>query len=249
MLQRPYRRRPVDLIMRDIDAVLALRPGAFFEFADDNTFVAKRWGKELCRALIPRRIKWFTETDISVADDGELLELMRESGCRQVLIGLESPDPAPLRGIELRADFKAQRAARYAESIRRIQSRGITVNGCFVLGLDGHTPEIFERVADFAQDVGLYDVQITVQTPFPGTPLYDRLARAGRLLKPDAWKLCTLFDVNYEPIGMSADELRKGMRWLTQVLYNEDATERRRRRYFEQVRHRVPPPRITALSA
>lgn len=236
MLQRPYRKRPVEKVMRDIDAVLALRPDAFFEFADDNTFVDKAWGKRLCRAMIPRRIKWFTETDISVADDEELLDLMRESGCRQVLVGLESADEAPLEGLELRSNFKARRAGRYAESIRRIQSHGITVNGCFVLGLDGQTTDVFERVAEFADEMGLYDVQITVQTPFPGTPLYDRLRRAGRLLKPDAWKSCTLFDVNFVPTHMTPDELAKGMRWLTQTLYNEDATNRRRRKFFEQVK-------------
>lgn len=242
MLRQPYRKRPVDAVMRDVDAVLRLRPDAFFEFADDNTFVDKAWGKRLCRALAERRVKWFTETDISVADDDELLELMAEAGCRQVLVGLESPDPKSLQGLELRADFKARRASRYLQSVRRIQSHGITVNGCFVLGLDGHTTDVFEQVADFADEAGLYDVQITVQTPFPGTPLYDRLRRAGRLIKPDAWKLCTLFDVNYEPIGMTADELAKGMRWLTTRLYSAEATERRRRRFFEQVRTRRRRP-------
>ena len=236
MLRRPYRKRPVEMVLRDIDAVLALRPGAFFEFADDNTFVDKAWGRRLCRALIPRRIKWFTETDISLADDEQLLDLMRESGCRQVLIGLESADAPPLKGLELRSDFKARRAGRYAESIPQIQSHGMPVNGCFVLGLAGQTTDLPQRVAEFAEEVGLYDVQITVQTPFPGTPLYDRLARAGRLIRQDAWKSCTLFDVNYLPTHMTPDELAKGMRWLTQALYNQDATDRRRRKFFEQVK-------------
>lgn len=236
MLQRPYRKRPVAHVVRDIDAVLELRPNAYFEFADDNTFVDKKWGKELCRELIPRNIKWFTETDVSVADDPELLELMRDAGCRQVLIGLESPTSTGLDGLELHNNFKLKRSDRYAEAVRAIQSHGITVNGCFVLGLDGHTTDIFEQVRDFAHEVGLYDVQITVQTAFPGTPLYDRLAREGRLLRRDTWKYCTLFDVNFEPIGMTADELRKGIRWLTVELYSESATNARRRKFFEQCR-------------
>jgi radical SAM superfamily enzyme YgiQ (UPF0313 family) len=236
MLRKPYRKRPIKAVMRDIDAVLALRPNPFFEFADDNTFVDKAWGRRLCTELAARRVKWFTETDISVADDELLLKSMADAGCRQVLIGLESPDEASLRGVELRSDFKARRSAGYADAIRRIQSFGITVNGCFVLGLDGHTTDIFESVADFADEVGLYDVQITVQTAFPGTPLYERLHREGRLLKPDAWSLCTLFDVNYRPLGMSPEELSKGMRWLTGRLYSEEATDRRRRRFFDGVR-------------
>ena len=86
---------------------------------------------------------------------------MRLAGCRQVLIGLESPAGGPLQGIEARSNFKARTAGGYLAALRRIQSHGITVNGCFILGLDGHTPKIFEDVLTFARQVPLYDVQIT----------------------------------------------------------------------------------------
>ena len=129
MLSQRYRKRPIDQVVRDIQAIAQLHPRPFIEFADDNTFVDKQWGRELCRALAPLKIKWFTETDISVADDIELLDLMRESGCRQVLIGLESPQQSALDGIELNHNFKLRRSGDYAYAIDRIQSRGITVNG------------------------------------------------------------------------------------------------------------------------
>ncbi len=234
MLQRPYRKRPVGDVVRDIRAILDRRPDAFIEFADDNTFVDKKWGRELCEALEPLNVKWFTETDISVADDPGLLDAMRRAGCRQVLIGLESPTETALGGIELHGDFKRRRFDRYRDAIRAIQSRRITVNGCFVLGLDGHTTRVFDDVYRFAMETGLYDVQITVMTAFPGTPLYDRLLKEGRLIEPTNWKLCTLFDVNYRPIGMTIEELRAGMRRLTTMLYSEDATKARRREFFSQ---------------
>ncbi|MEO6435301.1 MAG: radical SAM protein, partial [Tepidisphaeraceae bacterium] len=215
MLGRKYRKRPVEGVIRDIRAITQLRERPFIEFADDNTFVDKEWGKELCRQLAPLKLKWFTETNITVANDDELLDLMREAGCRQVLIGLESPSPAPLQGLELRADAKARWAPRYLERLRRIQSHGITVNGCFILGLDGHGPDVFEQVLDFAVQVPLYDVQITVLTAFPGTPLYDRLLKEERIIEAGRWDLCTLFDVNHQPGGMTVEELRQGMRWLT----------------------------------
>ena len=173
MLGERYRKRPVADVVRDIRAIQAVREHPFIEFADDNTFVDKHWGKELCRALAPLHLHWFTETDISVADDPDLLDLMRQAGCRQVLIGLESPSSGPLRGIEMHADFKARTFDRYVEALRRIQAHGITVNGCFILGLDGHTPSVFEQVLEFGRMVPLYDVQITVLTAFPGTPLYE----------------------------------------------------------------------------
>ncbi len=234
MLQRPYRRRPVKHVARDIRAITELHPSAFVEFADDNTFVDKAWGKELCRALIPLKVKWFTETDITVADDPDLLDLMREAGCRQVLIGLESPTAGALAGVEQRADIKARWAARYRTAIREIQSRGVTVNACFILGMDGHTPAVFDDVQRFAEEAAPFDVQITLLTPFPGTPLHERLLAEGRILQAGAWNLCTLFDVNFRPSGMTPDELREGIYSLSQRLYSAEATRRRRREFFSQ---------------
>ena len=249
MLGRPYRKRPVSDVIRDIEAVMAVRDHPFIEFADDNTFVDKTWGKELCRRLAPLGVHWFTETDVSVANDPELLDLMRASGCRQVLIGLESPAGGALEGVESRSNFKARTAAGHMDAVRRIQSRGITVNGCFILGLDGHTPAIFEQVLAFAREAPLYDVQITVLTAFPGTPLYTRLVREGRVLEPGRWDLCTLFDVNYEPRGMTAQQLREGMYWLTERLYSDECTELRRRGFFTERRRarRASRHRLTAI--
>jgi len=241
MLSQRYRKRPVEHVIRDIRAITQLRDRPFIEFADDNTFVDKAWGKELCRQLAPLHLKWFTETDITVADDPELLELMREAGCRQVLIGLESPNQTPLDGIELHSNFKMRQASRYAEAVREIQSHGITVNGCFILGLDRHTPEVFQQVYDFSIANSLYDVQITILTPFPGTPLYDRLLREGRILQPGRWDLCTLFDVNFQPTGMSPQQLRDGIYWLSERLYSEECTQRRRAQFFQSIRRAKIP--------
>jgi len=234
MLQMPYRRRPVAHVVRDILAITKRHPSAFIEFADDNTFVDKSWGRELCRALIPLKIKWFTETDITVADDPELLDLMRQAGCRQVLVGLESPSAAALAGVEQRADLKTKWAARYGSAVHEIQSRGVTVNTCFILGLDGHTPAVFDEVLRFAEEANPFDVQITLLTPFPGTPLYERLAAEGRILQPGAWNLCTLFDVNFRPAGMTALELCAGIHRLSEQLYSAEATRRRRKEFFSQ---------------
>lgn len=236
MLNQPYRKRPVAEVIRDIESIRDVHPQPFIEFADDNTFVDQSWGKELCRALIPIGVKWFTETDISVADDPELLELMAKSRCRQVLIGLESPEQGVLEGIELRSDFKYRSAKDYLTAVRMIQDAGITVNGCFILGLDRQTPAVFQQIFDFAMEVPLYDVQITVLTPFPGTPLYNRLLRENRVLEPKRWDLCTLFDVNFQPQRMTADELRNGLYWLAERLYSTENLRKRRMPFFSRLR-------------
>ena len=176
MMTKRYKLKPVENVIREIRAIKDIWPRPFIEFADDNSFVNRARSKKLLRALAGEGIKWFTETDVAVADDPELLDLMRQSGCAEVLIGFESPTAGSLDGVELNNNWKRRRLDDYREAIRRIQSHGIAVNGCFVLGMDGDTVDCFPAVRDFVADSGLCEVQITVMTPFPGTPLYASLA-------------------------------------------------------------------------
>jgi len=235
LLTGRYKQKPVDNVVREIDRILEIWERPFIEFADDNALVNRSYWKELLTRVRAKRLRWFAETDLSVARDPELLDLMRESGCAQVLIGLESPVEEGLAGLELASDWKRKRFPDYRDAIREIQSRGITVNGCFVIGLDGHTPDIFGQVFEFVRDSGLYEVQITILTPFPGTPLYDRLAEEGRILEPEAWDRCTLFDVNYRPQNMTPEELVDGFKQLSVRLYSEEFTQLRRSRFKESL--------------
>ena len=239
LITSSYQQKPVGLAVAEIEAALGITEEPFFELADDNTFVNKKWGKRFLKELAPLGIRWFTETDISIADDIELLDLMAESGCKQVLIGLESPTAKALDGIDPN-NWKHKRHGEYFEAIDRIQSRGVSVNGCFILGLDTDTPETFEDVRDFVERSGLLEVQVTVMTPFPATPLYARLKREGRLLQERYWDRCTLFDVNYRPKNMTVDELESGLRWLFSEIYNEREFRRRKRHYMEIVKARPP---------
>jgi radical SAM superfamily enzyme YgiQ (UPF0313 family) len=165
-----------------------------------------------------------------------LLGLMRDSGCQQVLVGLESPRRASLAGVELKRDWKLRQQEHYRAAIAKIQSYGITVNGCFILGLDGDSPEVFDDVLAFVRESGLYEVQVTFMTAFPGTPLYARLKAEGRILRDRAWELCTLFDINFTPRGMSAAELQAGFLKLVKVLYSTGETQARRRLFKRRLR-------------
>lgn len=229
-----YKVKPIDKVVAEILAITRIWPGAFVEFADDNSFVNRRHSKDLLRAIAPLRIKWFTETDVSIADDDELLELMHRAGCAEVLVGLESPTAAGIAGVERRKDWKRARFATYERAIERIQGHGIAVNGCFVLGLDGDGPDVFDAVERFVERSGQFDVQITVMTPFPGTPLYDRLLGEGRLLEPEAWERCSLFDVNFVPLQMTAETLQQGALDLARRVYTEEARAARRTRFHGQ---------------
>lgn len=239
LLTKRYARKPVENVIREIRAIKSVWRRPFIEFADDNSFIDRAHAKRLLEALKLERVKWFTETDVSIGDDPALLDLMRESGCRQVLIGLESPSQGGLRGLELRRDWKLRQLGSYESRIAAIQSRGITVNGCFILGLDGDSEETFDAVYDMVDRLGLYETQITVLTPFPGTPLYDRLRAEGRILREAAWEYCTLFDVNFVPRAMSPERLQQGLLDLASRLYDADFVRSRRERFMKSVVRRA----------
>ena len=236
VLTHKYKQKPVGKVLDEIARILTIWDRPFIEFADDNSFVNHAYWRELLESLKGKGLKWFAETDISVAEDEDLLDLMRETGCVQVLIGLESPVEAGLHGLELHNDWKRKKFPGYKEAIRKIQSHGITVNGCFVIGLDGHTSEIFDQVYGFVREAELYEVQITLMTAFPGTPLYARLDQEHRLLQPRNWKICTLFDINFKPALMSVAELHDGFKRLAVELYSDKFTRWRRGRFKHAIR-------------
>jgi radical SAM superfamily enzyme YgiQ (UPF0313 family) len=237
LLTPRYKVKPVEKVMAEIHAIKRIWPRPFIEFADDNSFVHREHYKRLLRTMAKENLRWFTEADVRVAQDAELLGLMRDSGCQQVLLGLETPRAASLDGLELKSNWKLRQQETYRAAIAKIQSYGITVNGCFILGLDGDTPDVFDDVFQFVKDSGLYEVQITYMTAFPGTPLYARLAAEARLIRPNAWELCTLFDLNVRPWNMTVRQLQAGFVELARRLYSSEETNERRRKFKAMLRY------------
>ncbi len=248
LLTSRYKQKPIPRVLTEIDKICAVWRRPFIEFADDNAFIRRAWWREFLPELRKRHVKWFAETDLSVADDSELLSLMRESGCAEVLIGFESPVEAGLDNLELRRNWKLRQFPRYRSAIDRIQSHGIRVNACFVIGLDGHGPGIFDEVYQFVQQATPFDVQITYPTPFPNTPMYHQLKREGRLTHDGAWERCTLFDINFRPAQMSAEELRQGFYNLSARLYSDSFTRYRRDQFNSQWRKARASRRLQTIA-
>lgn len=233
----PYRKKSLEQVRRELEAILALWPRPFIELADDNTFVDKVWSRELVALLADHPVKWFTESDISLADDEALLRLLGRSGCAQVLIGLESASPDSMRGLDTR-DWKSRRHRDYTDKVRRIQDHGISVNGCFILGFDQDGPDIFQRTLDYIDSLELAEVQITLLTPFPGTSLRQRLEKECRILEDACWSQYTLFDLTFQPARMSVDEMKTGFRSLMREVYADERVARRRKIFQHCIRQR-----------
>ncbi len=231
-----FKTKPVPRIIDEIRRIKSFWPDPFIEFADDNTFRDKKHGKALVRALMDENIKWFAETDVSIAEDEELVSMMRDAGCAEVLIGFESLSYAGLDKIEMKSNWKAKQLDKFRDAVYTLQKHGVAVNGCFVMGLDGTGAESFQQVIDFSRETGLFDVQVTILTPFPGTPLYERLLSEGRIINEGAWELCTLFDINFIPQNMTVAELSTRFRDLVEVLYSDEFTKARRNKFRSQWR-------------
>lgn len=199
-------RRPIDQILDEVRALKDTKK--FFFFVDDNITSNLRQAKEFFRALIPLGIRWVSQASINAAHDEEFLDLLVRSGCQGVLIGFESLNPANLSLMN--KTFNTARGG-FEKALENLRRHRIRVYGTFIFGYDGDTPESFGPTLDFAERHALYIAAFNHLTPFPGTPLYDRLAREGRLLY-DAWWLDPRYSYNripFTPRGMAPDDLQR----------------------------------------
>jgi radical SAM superfamily enzyme YgiQ (UPF0313 family) len=122
---------------------------------------------------------------------------------------------------------KQAELSRVMDAIAAIQDAGVAVIGCFIVGCDGETRQSIDRLASFILASDLADVQLTLQTPFPGTALYRRLEREGRLLPDRGWSHYTLFDVTYQPDALGVDELETAFRELVVQVFSPGPAARR----------------------
>jgi radical SAM superfamily enzyme YgiQ (UPF0313 family) len=158
-------------------------------FVDDNITSNLDQAKELYRQLIPLKIRWVSQASINVAHDEELLKLLKASGCQGLLIGFESLNPTNLK--KMHKSFNTMKGG-YEVALENLRRHGMRLYVTFILGYDGDSYESLHEVVQFAERHRFYIVAFNHLTPFPGTPLYDRLKDEGRLLF-DKWWL----DPNY----------------------------------------------------
>ena len=167
---------------------------------------------------MPLGIQWGCQVTTDVADDPALLALMARSGCIAALVGFESLEADNLRQMHKAWMLKRQDPA---SAVARFHAHGIIVYGSFIFGYDADTPETMARTIAFAIRSKLFLANISPLTPMPGSRLYDRLSREGRL-RYDAWWLDPRYgygDVVYQPAGMTPEALREGCRAARAAFY------------------------------
>jgi radical SAM superfamily enzyme YgiQ (UPF0313 family) len=197
---KPFK-KPVEDV---IDDILAMKSNRLI-FLDLNLIADIDYATMLFEALIPLKVRWFGLSTVTLASHKELLNLVSRSGCRGLLVGFES-----LSRNELRKSRKGfNDPVQYAEVMRIFHQHQIAIMGCFVFGLDGDTTDVFLKTAQFAIDSKIDLPRYAILTPFPGTPLYQRLKAEDRIFTED-WSLYDGQHVVFEPTNMSVKDLAQG---------------------------------------
>ncbi len=221
-------------VRRDVDQTVAelrdvTRPGQLVFFIDDNIISDIDAAKALFLAIAPLKLRWVSQCSIHAAFDEELLELMRRSGCNGVLIGLESLSEDSLR--QMNKPFNLNNGG-IAPALHQFNKHRVRVFGSFVFGYDHDTPQSFLDTLDLAKETGLFLGFFNHVMPFPGTPLYARLEREGRL-RYEAWWRDGTYRYNmvpFNPTHFTADELAQQCLGARRAFYGWPSILQRARR-------------------
>jgi radical SAM superfamily enzyme YgiQ (UPF0313 family) len=193
-------------------------------FVDDNFAINVKRTKALLRDIIAAgaQLSWVGQISANLLRDEELVDLIAASGGKWIFIGMESLDPANLASV----NKSFNKPGEYAEVLRRLARRHVYAITSFIFGLDNDTPGVanrtLEQIRDWPPGLPVFG-QIT---PFPATPLYDRLQREGRLTRPQHWLEFAPFQMAHTPLRMSIPEVQVEVRgaWLNS--YSAEATAR-----------------------
>jgi len=191
----------VDEALAEIDHL----PGKHLYFLDDHLLGDARFAKALFEGMKGMGRVWQSAATIQSVLKPKLLELAVESGLRSLFVGLES-----LSQANLKVHAKVQNLDRsYEDGIRRLHDCGVMINASFVFGMDDDGPDVFLRTVDWAVASSIETSTFHVMTPYPGTGLYDRIEKEGRILHRD-WDRYDTRHAVYQPAKMTPQELEEG---------------------------------------
>ncbi|MBI5559876.1 MAG: B12-binding domain-containing radical SAM protein [Deltaproteobacteria bacterium] len=227
---KSIRSKSIGQVIREIEGLAAgdakYKKKSIF-FADDNIISDRKFARELFPALKPYRLNWSCQASINIAQDDELLRLMKDSGCGAILIGFESVSEKNLSRMDKKVNLKLN----YKDAIKKIQSYGILVHGSFILGYDFDTEPAFDELIDFIEETMLLMPLVNILTPFPGTKLFSRFDAEGRIIHKD-WSKYDAKTVVFSPSCMTAGELQAGYRRVIKRVYSFDSILRKLNFYW-----------------
>lgn len=215
--QQRYRRRDPDHVLRELAGLKGTKN--LFFFVDDNFAGSLRESREFLPALAKAGIRWVTQMSIDAAHDEEFVRALSQAGCRGVLIGFESLNEANLR--QMKKGFNTMKGG-YSQALDNLRCHHIAVYGTFVFGYDHDTPDSFGEAVAYAREQSMYIAAFNHMTPFPGTPLYARLAQENRL-RFEHWWLDDHYRYNelpFSPAQLSPEAVTQGCLSARKAFYS-----------------------------
>jgi len=206
---REFRPRPIDDVIREIENIDNNR----LFFVDNSLAQNDQWEKDLFKALIPLKKKWVCHP---IKDDDEILDLAAEAGCWYVY-----------QAIFDTSDHIRNR-------VRRLHERGIGVEGTIILGTDEQDEDYIKRLVDFLLEINLELAEFTILTPFPHTPIRERLLKEGRVLTND-WRRYTGGEVVYQPAKMTTERLQELYYYAWDRFYSDSSQNLKMAKLFLKV--------------
>jgi radical SAM superfamily enzyme YgiQ (UPF0313 family) len=208
-----YRVRNIDSVIDEINSIKSKRI-----FIVDDNIVGQgpryiRRAKELFDRMVDCNKEWGGQTCLSIVEHDDVLKAAQRSGCKGMLIGFESLDPATIdsmhKSVNLRPNTK-----NFRDAIKKLHDHGIAIVGCFIFGTEGQTRDAFRRAIDFVLENEIDAVQLSLETPLPGTAFYKQMQQEGRLLLtdyPNDWRHYTIFEPVFQMNGMTPTDAYEGL--------------------------------------
>jgi radical SAM superfamily enzyme YgiQ (UPF0313 family) len=209
------KQRPIKNVVEEIKDM----PNKLFIFHDPHLTARPQYARELFKEMIKQKINksWLANgtTNVLGKIDDEFLNLARKAGCIEWFIGFESVSQKALNSIKKTHN----KVENFKKLIKRLHKHGMAVQGGIIFGFDEDTPDIFDLTLEKMYEFELDIVEVNILTPYPGTPLFDRLEREGRIITRD-WSRYNQVDVVFKPKNMTEKELFEGARKVAKEFYS-----------------------------
>jgi len=207
-----FRGRPVDHVVEEMKSI---RTKSIF-FADASLTINPKYSKELFKGMreVNKYSEAFGNVNVLTRDD-EFLKLAAEAGIFNWYVGIESISQENIN----QSGKGTNKVENYAKAIRKIKDHGMMITGFFMFGFDFDTPEIFEKTLEKIYEWGLDEVSFSIITPYPGTRLYERFEKEGRITTKD-WSKYAEGQVNYTPKSLTDKQIIDGIRKMAMDYYS-----------------------------
>jgi radical SAM superfamily enzyme YgiQ (UPF0313 family) len=209
------KQRPIKDVVEEIKNM----PNKMFIFHDPHLTLHRKYAQELFKEMIRQKVHkgWVANgtTNILGNVDEEFLNLARKSGCVEWFVGFESVSQEALNNIKKNhnkvEDFKRM--------IDRVHDNGMTIQGGIIFGFDEDKNDIFDLTLETINNWDIDVLEVNILTPYPGTPLFERLDKEGRILTRD-WSKYNQVDVVFQPKNMTVEELYYGAKKVAKEFYS-----------------------------